>query len=63
MLKYIALAVVAFAVMVYAATVPISGTALVTMLLAMGILGWSALEILIWVIDWLLSEDDGGERK
>ena len=63
MFKYIALAVVAFAVMVYAVTVPISGAALITMLLAMGILGWSALEILIWVLDWLLSDDGGGEEK
>ena len=63
MLKYIALAVVAFAVMVYAAAVPISGAALITMLLAMGILGWSALEILIGVLDWLLSDDGGGEEN
>ena len=63
MLKYIALAVVAFAVMVYAATVPISGAALITMLLAIGVLAWSALELLIGVFDWWFSEDDGGEKN
>lgn len=63
MLKYIALAVVAFAVMVAAATAPISMKVLLIMLLAIGVLAWSALELLIGVFDWWFSEDDGGEKN
>ena len=63
MIKYIFLAIVGLGVMVYSVTVPISFWVLVATLLGMGVFGWSALEILIWVLDWLLSEDDGGERK
>ncbi|MBQ7861623.1 MAG: hypothetical protein IJ349_05420 [Clostridia bacterium] len=59
----IVVAVVAFAVMVVAASVPISLKAVVIMLLAIGVFGWSVLHLLVRFFCWWFKEDKGGEEK